>query len=62
MALEKPTKEMRVREVPDEIHRKIKLHQHFMSLQTREDVSLDQACIDLWAKALDAIPAIREVA
>jgi hypothetical protein len=62
MTKEAPTKEMRVREVPDEIHRKIKLHQKIMSLQTREDITLDQACIDLWAKALDAIPAIREVA
>lgn len=53
---------MRVREVPLEVHKKIVIHQKILALQTKKDITLDEACIDLWERALKNIPAIESVA
>lgn len=62
MPKEALSKEMRVREVPLEVHKKIVIHQKILALQTKKDITLDEACIDLWERALKNIPAIESVA
>lgn len=54
------SKEMRVRKVPIEIHKAIVAHQGLMSQKTDVDVSLDEAAIDLWSKAIAQIPALNQ--
>lgn len=51
-------KEMRVRKVPIEIHKAIVAHQGLLAQKTDDDVSLDEAAIDLWKKAIITIPAL----
>ena len=49
---------MRISRVPIDIHKAIVAHQGLMNQKANEDVSLDEAAIDLWKKAISEIPAL----
>lgn len=46
---------MRIRKVPVELKRDIAVYQKEMSVKSERSVTLDEACIDLFAKALQSI-------
>jgi hypothetical protein len=55
----KKTRELRIKDVPISIHRKIVAHQKLMAAQANKDVLLDEAAIDLLEKATQSIvPAL----
>lgn len=54
------SKEMRVRKVPIKIHRAIVTHQGMLAQMGEKDISLDEAAIDLWQKAISIIPALNQ--
>lgn len=51
----KKLQEMRIRKVPVELKRDIAVYQKEMSVKSERSVTLDEACIDLFAKALQSI-------
>lgn len=61
MAKEEPRVQMRL-SPPKTLHKKIVAYQKLRSIGTDEDISLREAAYELWQKALDSIPAIKEVA
>lgn len=54
------SKEMRVRRVPIEVHKAIVAHQGLLAQKSEESISLDDAAIDLWRKAIVSIPALNQ--
>lgn len=52
-------KDLRIKDVHISLHRRIVVHQKILSMKTEKEVTLDEACIDLLAQALDSIPATK---
>jgi hypothetical protein len=57
--INKETREMRIKEVPITTRRRIAAYQKIVSAREEREVSVDEACIDLWEKALANIPAFQ---
>lgn len=54
------SREMRIRKVPIAIHKAIVAHQGLMGQRTDDSVTIDDAAIDLWQKAISSIPALNQ--
>ena len=52
-------KDLRIKGVHISLHRRIVVHQKILSMKTEKEISIDEACIDLMAIALDSIPALK---
>lgn len=55
----KKSREMRIRKVPINVHRSIVVHQKIMSRDNNQDVSIEEAAIDLLEKAILGTPHLK---
>lgn len=55
----KGTLELRVKEAPKTLHRRIVVHQKILSLKSEKEITIDEACLDLISRGLDeaGVPA-----
>ena len=63
MAIKKKAKQflqMRQKQVPFEIHRKMLAHQKFMSLKSDHEVTLEEAAIDIWERGLKTLAYLNQ--
>lgn len=51
-------RQMRIEDVPLDIHRRVLAHQKLLSVKKQKEVTLDEASIDLLRIAVESIPAL----
>ena len=59
-ALKKEVRQMRIKDVPMDIHRRVVAYQKILAIQKKSDISQDEATIELLRQACDLIPALNQ--